>query len=77
MVETEGSRTGIRLGVGMIVEDQEENLHEVDFIDPKLPGTKFLSITFTDADRTEFLGSSWKKVTNFEAACDKYLAMII
>ena len=63
----------------MIIEDQEENLHEVSFIDPQLEklGTKFLSITFTDADRTEFVKSSWKKVTNFEAACMRYLAMII
>lgn len=63
----------------MIVEDQNENLHEVTFVDPQLDklGTKFLSITFTDADRTEFLKSSWKKVTNFEAACARYLAMII
>ena len=61
----------------MIIEDQEENLHEVTFIDPKLPGNKFLSITFTDADRTEFLASSWRKVSNFEAACAKYLAMIV
>ena len=61
----------------MIVDDQDENLHEVPFIDPVLPGTKFLSITFTDQDRTEFLGSSWKKVTNFEAACARYLAMIV
>ena len=63
----------------MIIEDQEENLHEVEFINPHLEklGNKFLSITFTDTDRTEFLKSSWKKVTNFEAACMKYLAMIV
>lgn len=61
----------------MIVEDLEENLHEVEFIDPILPGNKFLSITFTDQDRTEFMKSSWKKVTNFEAACARYLAMIV
>lgn len=61
----------------MIVEDQQENLHEVPFIDPSLPGTRFLSITFTDQDRTEFLGSSWKKVSSFEGACARYLAMIV
>lgn len=63
----------------MIVEDQDEKLSEVPFIDPDFSklGNHFLSITFTDADRTEFLKSSWKKVTNFEAACAKYLAMIV
>ena len=63
----------------MIIESQDEQLHEAGFIEPKLSGlgTKFLSITFTEQDRTEFLESSWKRVTNFEAACAKYLAMII
>ena len=61
----------------MIVEDQDENLHEVEFINPTLPRTAFLSITLTDADKTEFLKSSWAKVTRFEDACRKYLLMII
>jgi len=63
----------------MIIEDQKEKLHEVSFIEPKLEelGTKFLSVTFTEEDRTEFLASPWKRVSNFEAACAKYLAMII
>ena len=61
----------------MIVEDQEENLHEVEFVNPVLPGTHFLSVTFTTEDKTEFLKSPWKKVTPFESACAKYLALII
>lgn len=61
----------------MIVEDTEENLHEVEFVNPTLPGNAFLSITFTDQDRTEFLKSSWKKVSNFEEACKKYLRLIV
>lgn len=61
----------------MIVEKLDtEELEEFSFINPDLPGNKFLSITFTADDRTEFLASSWKKVTNFESACMKYLAMI-
>ncbi|MCR4308175.1 MAG: hypothetical protein NUV80_06470 [Candidatus Berkelbacteria bacterium] len=62
----------------MIVEKQDtEELEEFSFINPDLPGNKFLSITFTADDRTEFLGSSWKKVTSFEDACKKYLLLIV
>lgn len=61
----------------MIVEDLDENLHELPFISPVLPGNKFLSITFTDDDRSQFLKSEWRKVTNFEAACALYLALIV
>lgn len=61
----------------VIVEDTEEELHEVEFVNPVLPGNRFLSITFTDADRTEFLKSSWAKVTRFEDACKKYLLLIV
>lgn len=60
----------------MIIEDMNEELHEVEFVNPVLPGSTFLSITFTDADKTEFLKSSWAKVTRFEDACRKYLVMI-
>ena len=51
----------------MIIEDQEENLHEVTFIDPKLPGNKFLSITFTDVDHRRPMskgGDSGRRLSN-------------
>lgn len=61
----------------MIVEKLDEELVETTFVNPDLPGNKFLSITFTEEDRTEFLRSSWAKVTWFEDACKKYIAMIV
>lgn len=61
----------------MILEDTNEQLHEVGFINPQLPGNHFLSITFTEADKTEFMHSSWKRVSSFEDACRLYLSMIV
>ena len=62
----------------MIVEKLDtEELEEFSFINPDLPGNKFLSITFTSADHTEFLKSSWSKVTSFPEACKKYIRLIV
>ena len=61
----------------MIVETTDEELHEVSFVSPDIPGTQLLSVTFTEADRTEFQKSAWSKVTRFEDACRKYLLLIV
>ncbi len=61
----------------MIIEKLDGELEETTFVNPVLPGNKFLSITFTEEDRTEFLKSQWSKVTQFEDAARKYLGMIV
>ncbi len=61
----------------MIVEQLDQELVETTFVDPTLPGNKFLSVTFTEEDKTEFLKSNWAKVTSFEEACKKYLFLIV
>ena len=62
----------------MIVETLKEELIEVNFVNPHLEdiGNKFLSVTFEVEDREEFLKSRWSKVTYFEEACKKYLALV-